>query len=377
MVKQRASGPNKLQDVLLKFTDDKNVQIILDSSPDAFIIVRADGIIEFANTQSQKWFGYEMQELIGQPIEILLPDKLKNKHVVHREHYARQPVARPMGTGLPLFARKKDGTEFPVDISISPLPIDDEIHFIAVVRDITDRKKLEAERNDAMCAREEILGIVAHDLKNPLSAILLNIQLASHVLGQAWNPVIQKWVKGITNSAEQMNHLIHDLLTSKKIEAGNFVIEKQTCTVANIVSDAVELMGPIAERRSLQLEINLPQEPLRILCDRARTLQVFSNLIGNAIKFSCAEGKIGIQAQVSKDEVEFHVWDTGAGISAENLPHIFDRYWQAKKTSLTGTGLGLYIVKTIIEAHGGKVWATSELGKGSHFYFTLPILVGD
>jgi signal transduction histidine kinase len=132
------------------------------------------------------------------------------------------------------------------------------------------------------------------------------------------------------------------------------------------------MMASLAVRKAIQLEINIHPKTVRVFCDRARIVQVLSNLLGNAIKFANENCQIGVEVTTQPDATKFCVWDTGPGISVEHLPHLFDRYWQAKETSSLGTGLGLYIVKTLIEAHGGRVWVESELGKGSRFFFTLP-----
>jgi len=349
------------------------MQHILDSMPDAVVVVKPDGLIEFSNLQAENWFDYGRNELVGQSIEILIPEKLRNKHKANREHYLQTSAPRLMGSGLDLYARRKDGSELAVDISIGPLSINGEPHFIAVVRDITERRKLEYERDEATHAREEILGMVSHDLKTPLTAILLNLQLAPRVLAGAWNPSVQKWVNRMSHAADQMNHLMQDVLTAEKVKAGTFNIEKQPHSVATLISNILELLGPIAERKSIILEKKIPDEPLNVRCDQDRILQVLSNLLGNAIKFTAEGGRIGLEVVSRQKEIEFCVWDTGPGITKENLPQLFDRYWQAKKTARMGTGLGLYIVKTVVEAHGGRVWVESSLGNGSRFFFSLPL----
>src|SRR6266851_1911414 len=162
--------------------------------------------------------------------------------------------------------------------------------------------------------------------------------------------------------------LIEDLLDLASIEAGRLTVERKRHPVTPLVQEALELVEPMAAQKKLRLERELPSEPLDFDCDRERVLQVFGNLIGNAIKFTPEGGTIKVRAEMRGDETLFSVADTGPGIRPDELPHVFDRYWQAKKTARLGTGLGLSIAEGLVEAHGGHIWVESTPGRGSTFF---------
>jgi signal transduction histidine kinase len=180
-------------------------------------------------------------------------------------------------------------------------------------------------------------------------------------------------LQAIHRSAERMYRLVHDLLDVTEIEAGKLPVARSPTGVDVLVTDAIELLRPLANAKRIALETELPPALPPVAADRERVLQVFSNLGGNAIKFTSQGGRVEIRASLRDAMVEFTVRDSGPGIASEELPHVFDRFWQAKKTARSGAGLGLAIAKGIVEAHGGDIRAESELGRGSSFLFTLPV----
>lgn len=348
---------------------------LLDSAADAIVIIKPNGKIEFVNHQTEKWFGYSKNDLIDQPIEILMPERFRNAHERHRNVYTEKPIPRPMGAGLGLYGLRNDGTEFPVDITIAPLRVGTELYLISIVRDISDRKKLENERNHALQVREDVLGMVTHDLKNPLLAISLNSELLSTLVSNKEKlSAIQAISSRIQNSTTQALRLIQDVLTEKKIELGTFSLCQAWVNLESLVYGCLDVMEPIAKRKPLRFEKKIPQEDIRVFCDRNRILQVLSNLLGNAIKFTPSGGAVSLEVQIKSEEIIFIVSDTGPGIPSENIPHLFERYWQERKTAQEGMGLGLAIAKGIVEAHRGRVWVESTVGMGSKFYFTIPLL---
>jgi signal transduction histidine kinase len=177
----------------------------------------------------------------------------------------------------------------------------------------------------------------------------------------------------IRRSADRANRLISDLLDVARIQAGGLAVEPVPVEAAALVQEALEAATPLANGKKLTLQPEMPEHLPAVCSDRDRVLQVFGNLIGNAIKFTPEGGRITVRADNEPHEVKFAVCDTGPGIPPEHLPHVFDRYWQAKSTRKLGTGLGLSIAKGIVEAHGGRIWVESELGKGAAFHFTLPL----
>jgi signal transduction histidine kinase len=225
----------------------------------------------------------------------------------------------------------------------------------------------------AVRSRDDVVSAVSHDLKGPLGIVLgyVNVFLARKPPEQSLI-CERKQVEAIQRSANQMNTLIEDLLDIAKIEAKHLSVQTEACAVVPIVDDAMELPRTLAANKGVQLRSEFPSDLPSIVVDRHRILQVFANLIGNAIKFTPSGGTITVRAEPRDEDIQFSVEDTGSGISEEEMSHLFDRFWQAKKTARLGTGLGLFIVKGIVEGHGGRVWVESKPGSGSKFIFTLP-----
>lgn len=220
----------------------------------------------------------------------------------------------------------------------------------------------------AIQARDNVLGIVAHDLRNPLGTILM----VTGVLRRGASQREQEPVEMIQRAAGRMKHLIEDLLDVTLIDAGKLTLEPTSLPAGQIVAEAVEAQKPLVAAASLECRLELGEGLPDVRADHNRLFQVFENLIGNALKFTAPGGCITIGAAPQGDEVRFWVSDTGSGIAAEDRPHVFDRFWQARKARRQGAGLGLPIVKGIVEAHGGRVWVESSVGRGSTFFFTIP-----
>jgi signal transduction histidine kinase len=227
-----------------------------------------------------------------------------------------------------------------------------------------DNALLYKEAQEAVRSRDDLLAIVSHDLRNPLDVIQFTIAMLRQTLPPDDSGVrARKHCDMIQRSAERMIGLIRDLLDFSSIQAGKLSIETSPHDAATLADEALTSMRLFAANKNIHIDADLPQEPYEVLCDRARVLQVFANLVGNAIKFT---------PDSHGADVHFSVSDTGPGIPASHLPHVFDRYWQAKQTANLGTGLGLAIAKGIVEAHGGAIGVTSTLGSGASFSFTLP-----
>jgi signal transduction histidine kinase len=233
-------------------------------------------------------------------------------------------------------------------------------------------QKARAEAESSRRTRENLLAVVSHDLRNPLSAIATTASLLAKADPSREPPGrIARYGTNILRAAQRMDRLIVDLLDLAKIESGRLVIEPQVHDAGSIVKDSVEILAPVASGKGMALSAEVPTADVRLFCDRERVLQVLSNLIGNALKFSAEGGVIGVSVREIEGEVTFAVADTGCGIANDQLPHIFDRYWQAKGAR-DGIGLGLSIAKGIVEAHGGRIWAHSKIDEGTTFFFTLP-----
>jgi PAS domain S-box-containing protein len=222
--------------------------------------------------------------------------------------------------------------------------------------------------------RDEILGVVAHDLRNPVAAIMMQASALKRTGGHPERRN-QKKTDSIIRSAQRMNRLIGDLLDVTLIESGQLGVQQERLSVHHLLLESIEAQRPLAASGSIGIEVSIADELPPVWGDQHRLMQVLQNLIGNAIKFTPPDGRIAIGAAPRTDEVLFWVADTGCGISAEGLPHVFDRFWQERKGAHQGAGLGLPITRGIVEAHGGRIWVESTPGRGSVFFFTIPAAV--
>lgn len=219
-------------------------------------------------------------------------------------------------------------------------------------------------------AREDVLGVVAHDLRNPLSLIVTTTELLQE---EDLDPPRRTQILDIARRAgKQMNRLIEDLLDTVQLESGKFSLDTEDVAVASIFRQTEETFRPIADKRRIRLTCMAPNDSVNVRADPLRVSQVLGNLLGNALKFTPENGDVIFHAAPKGREVVFHVSDTGPGIPPEQIEHLFEQFWQARKNDKRGVGLGLTIAKGIVDAHGGKIWCESVVGGGSTFSFTLP-----
>lgn len=244
---------------------------------------------------------------------------------------------------------------------------------LEILRDISDRKGGEDLLRAAVESRESLLAAVAHDLRSPLCSIRLSAQLLAKAplgdeLGRGRRPL-----EVILSSVDRMSRLIDDLLQAATIEAGKFTVEPTREEALPLLEEVLQALEPAATARAVHLQRAVPEVLPAIRCDRLRVIQVLSNLIGNALKFVREGGTIEVRAAVRGGELCFAVRDDGPGIGAEQMQHLFERYWKGPTEGHRGIGLGLFLSKGIVEAHGGRIWVESQVGVGSTFYFTIPI----
>jgi len=230
------------------------------------------------------------------------------------------------------------------------------------------------QAQDAIRTREDVISIVSHDLKNPITGILLASTALERIRpNQDPTQLYQRQVQSITLAAKRMQSMIETILNVGKLETGKLFVEPRAETTEALIAEAVEMLQPIAAEKSIRLTWELGENCRPVWCDRLRTGQILSNLLGNAIKFTPIGGTVLIRAERNDNEVIFSVQDSGPGIPQNQQDFVFQRYWQAPGTMSQGSGLGLFIAKQIVEAHGGHIWLKSEPGQGSTFYFTLPV----
>jgi signal transduction histidine kinase len=218
--------------------------------------------------------------------------------------------------------------------------------------------------------REEVLGVVAHDLRNPLNLIITSTDL---LFEENLDRARRKELMGVTlRAARQMNRLIGDLLDTVRLQAGKFTLDLEDVTVAMIFRQAEEAFRPLAAKRSIELDAIPPDDGIAVRADPLRVSQIVGNIVGNAIKFTPEGGIVTMKSVANGNHVAFHVTDTGPGIAPNDMGHLFDNFWQARRNDHRGVGLGLAIAKGVVEAHGGKIWCDSVPGRGSTFSFSLP-----
>ncbi|HEX2780746.1 MAG TPA: PAS domain-containing sensor histidine kinase, partial [Gemmatimonadaceae bacterium] len=328
-----------------------------------------------------------------QPLGLLMPSHLGAAHHAHVERFARShATARQMADRGEIIGRRKDGSEFPAEASISKVEVNGQWIFTAVLRDITARRRAEEERAEllereraareraeaaerralrALQTREEILGIVSHDLRDPLSAIGMCARALDGM--PALDSEARDAVHTIGQATEWMQRMIRDLLDVASIEAGQLPVERRPEDMVILLVRASELFQRIAEEREITLTTQLPEHLPPMAVDGVRILQVLSNLLGNALKFVSRGGHVALRAALEGSTLHVTVTDDGPGIPESDLPRVFDRFWQSRRTSgVRGTGLGLAIARGIVEAHGGRIWIESMVGAGTMVHVVLP-----
>jgi PAS domain S-box-containing protein len=353
---------------------------IVSVSADSIISIDEDQRIVLFNEGSKKMFGYSKEEILGKPIDILIPEKFRAIHRQQVRNFSEgAQVARKMGErSTQISGLRKNGEEFPADAAISKIAVGGRRILTVALRDVTEQKKVETDlqlyaeiARAAAKAREHVLAVVSHDLKNPLASIGIVAQLLQK-LKQLEKSKVDEYAERIHRSVENMQTLIGDLLDFGKIQAGTFAVEMSRENITDIIQWAFDSIKPLAETKKIGLEIRIEPELPFVACDAARIKQVLSNLLGNAIKFTPEGGRVCLTAAGQEKDILVSVSDTGPGIPAEQLPKVFDRFWQAQETRQLGSGLGLSIAKGIINAHGTKIWAESKVGSGATFFFTVP-----
>ena len=362
----------KTAEAALRLSEAKFSGIVSISS-DAIISTDEQRRLTLFNEGAEKIFGYTRDEVIGTPLERLMPERYRDVHPAHFAEFAASDVAsRSMGDRREIFGLRKNGEEFPAEASISKVTIGDATYFSGVLRDITYRKEVEKALQAAVNARDNVLGVVAHDLRNPLNTITMQASLL-----QRDGPEPERRDQAarlvITRAAQRMNRLIQDLLDVTKVEAGELKLERQRLSPSDLLREAVEANAPLAAAAGLELRLELAGAIGDVMGDRHRLLQVLDNLIGNALKFTPSGGHVVVRASPDHTSVVFAVADDGVGIAPDALAHVFDPFWQATaRSGRLGAGLGLPITRGIVEAHGGRIWVESTLGAGSRFSFTVP-----
>jgi PAS domain S-box-containing protein len=341
---------------------------LLEHAPEGVFVADLAGRYVHVNRAGCRLLGLKRADLVGRSIVDLLPAP-----DVARLAQSKERLLQGDEETSEWSLRRGDGTYLPVEVSAKILF---EGQWVAFVRDMSQRVALEEGLRRAVRARDDVLAVVAHDLRNPLHAAQLaaaNMVALRSVNGESSGRAMARAAEVVRRSIDRCNGLIQDLLDVTQVEAGMLVVEPHPVSPADLSREALEMLRGAADMDAITLELEM-REPLSpIQADGARILQVLSNLIGNALKFTPRGGRVRVVAQEQGNFILFSVSDNGAGIPDGELPHVFDRFWQGKRSDRRGAGLGLPIAKGLIEAHGGRIWVESRVGVGSTFYFTLPV----
>jgi len=379
-------GMSAIRDMTYRRKAEEKFRGLLESAPDAIVIVDVSGTMVLVNTQTERLFGYPRSELLGQSVDLLVPDRFRGTHGRHRSKFVADPNVREMGAGLALHGRRRDGSEFPVEISLSPLDTEDGTLISSSIRDISDRRRVERalqekniELERANQAKDRFLATMSHELRTPLNAIIGFTGLILMKLPGPLTSDQEKQLGMVQSSAKHLLSLINDLLDLARIDAGNVHIQFTAVTVQPLIEEVAATLRPGAEEKGLRLDLRLPARALVVQTDRRALQQILINLTSNAIKFSDG-GTVTITAQAlqhdGRPSFELSVADTGAGISEQDQARLFQPFTQVGSGAARrndGTGLGLYLCRKLAELLHGQITLRSEPGKGSCFTFSLPM----
>jgi PAS domain S-box-containing protein len=364
----------------------------LNTSPDIFLVVNSKGQIVFANAAVEKLLGYLPEELLGQTMEILIPETSRGRHVKLREKYAEKPFVRDMRLpGALTKGRRKDGSVIDLDIKLSPVEFEGERCSLAVARDATETAQFDAEmraKQESLRlhgeqlqrekkARERLLGVVAHDIRGPMSVLTGYTSMAMKGrLGPLTADMMQA-VQAMNNVATHLVGIVNDLLDVSVIQDCAVTLNTERVQLTDLLNEAVEIARFLASPRDIQILFDpRSTQSIQAVWDRSKTLQAINNLLSNAVKYSPKGSSVELGVEVVNGQAVISVTDNGMGVAEKDKKHVFDPYYTTPSRPYQGScvGLGLAIVKSFVTAQGGRVWVEDgPEGTGSIFRMALPV----
>jgi PAS domain S-box-containing protein len=358
---------------------------LLESAPDAMVIVNKAGETQLANAETERLFGYTREELIGRPVEKLIPLRYHGRHPGHLRDFFSQPRGRPMGAGLELSGRRKDGSEFPVEVSLSPLETEEGLLATAAIRDVTERKRFEQDLREANVqleaanrAKDRFLASMSHELRTPLNAILGFTGTILMGMPGPLNDEQAKQLRTVQANGRHLLSLINDLLDLARIEAGKLELKPEPIDCLELLEDVARGLRPLADEKGIALSVTAADRRREVSNDRRAVRQILINLTNNAIKFTDDGGVCLELSETERDGklvTRLTVTDSGLGIKPADQARLFAAFEQIERSTAhpyEGTGLGLYICKTLATLIGAGITFESEFGAGSSFTLELP-----
>ncbi len=363
--------------------DEQKFRNLLESAPDAIVIMNSRGEIHFVNAQTEKLFGYKREELLGLAVEVLIPESRRAQHLPYRDEYLRSSRKRPMGQGLELWGRRKDGSLLPVEISLSLLETSEGTLITSVIRDVTEHRRAEdriRQLNTELNQRLTDLSVVnkelesfsysvSHDLRAPLRHIDGFARILKEEHPAVLSDDAHRYLDRVLQASNRMGQLVDDLLNLSKI--GRKELVRQRTKLGDLLRQVMTELPGEATSRNIEWQIDpLPEMD----CDPGLVKLVFSNLLANAVKFTRLQqhAMIDVGAREMNGTTTFYVRDNGVGFDPRYADKLFGAFQRLhREEQFEGTGVGLATVQRVIHRHGGKVWAESEPDCGATFFFTL------